>query len=125
MPATTPNTVDTATVIATEPSVTKKSFCVSGSASACPRASTITLGDLPPELRAGHDGDHGEGGYRHARDAWEKRYFQDLLTEAGGSVARAAELAGLHRSTLYEKLARIGLVQGEGEPGKKAAAPGK
>ncbi len=82
----------------------------------------ITVADLPPELRTNHDGDHGEGGYRHARDAWEKRYFQDLLTEASGSVARAAELAGLHRSTLYEKLARIGLVQGEAELAKKPAA---
>ena len=65
------------------------------------------------------EGDPGEGGYRRARDTWEKRYLQDLLDEAGGSVAKAAELAGLHRSTLYEKLARIGLVQGEGEAGKR------
>ncbi len=28
-------------------------------------------------------------------------------------MARAAELAGLHRSTLYEKLARLGLVEGK------------
>jgi DNA-binding protein Fis len=33
-------------------------------------------------------------------------------------VAKAAELAGLHRSTLYEKLARVGLVPHE-EKGKK------
>jgi len=79
------------------------------------RGEVIGLGDLPPELKPGQDGDHGEGGYRHARDAWEKRYFQELLEEASGSVARAAELAGLHRSTLYEKLARIGLVQGDPE----------
>ena len=83
------------------------------------RGEAITLADLPPEVRGGHDGDHGEGGYRQARDAWEKRYLQDLLAEAGGSVARAAELAGLHRSTLYEKLARIGLVQGDPDAGKK------
>lgn len=31
-----------------------------------------------------------------------------------GSVAKVPELAGLQRSTPYEKLARIGLVQGEG-----------
>ncbi len=86
------------------------------------RGDTLTLADLPPELKASHDAEPGEGDYRHARDAWEKRYFQDLLAEAGGSVARAAELAGLHRSTLYEKLARIGLVQGE-EGGKKNGGP--
>jgi two-component system response regulator HydG len=84
------------------------------------RGDAITLADLPPEVKASHEPEHGEGGYRHARDAWEKRYFQELLEEAEGSVSRAAELAGVHRSTLYEKLARIGLVQGEGEGGRRA-----
>ena len=76
------------------------------------RGEAVTLEDLPPELRSpGGEGEHGdEGGYRNARDAWERRYFEELLKEAGGSVGKAAELAGLHRSTLYEKLARIGLV---------------
>jgi two-component system response regulator HydG len=75
----------------------------------------ITLADLPPELSppaadaatGGADG----GRYRRARDAWEQRFLEDLLREAGGSVGKAAELAGLHRSTLYEKLARFGLVE--------------
>ncbi|MGE5049245.1 MAG: helix-turn-helix domain-containing protein, partial [Deltaproteobacteria bacterium] len=69
--------------------------------------------DLPPELAevtqepaAGG----GEGRYRRARDAWERKFLEDLLREAGGSVGKAAELAGIHRSTLYEKLARHGLV---------------
>jgi len=76
------------------------------------RGDALALSDLPPELTpesaAGAD---DEGRFRRARDAWEKRYLEDLLREAGGSVARAAELAGLHRSTLYEKLSRYGLVE--------------
>jgi two-component system response regulator AtoC len=77
------------------------------------RGDAITLADLPPELAqpardAANGG--GEGRYRKARDAWEKRFLEDLLREAGGQVAKAAELGGLHRSTLYEKLARYGLV---------------
>jgi two-component system response regulator AtoC len=83
------------------------------------RGDAIALSDLPPDPRASPGGESGEGGYRGARDSWEKRYFQDVLEQAGGSVAKAAELAGLHRSTLYEKLARIGLLQGEGEPGRR------
>jgi DNA-binding NtrC family response regulator len=83
------------------------------------RGDAITVADLPPDPRPTHEGDAGEGGYRRARDGWEKRYFQELLDEAGGSVAKAAELAGLHRSTLYEKLARIGLVQGDGDSAKR------
>jgi len=79
----------------------------------------ITVADLPPELSpaaaegagAGADG----GRYRRARDAWELKFLEDLLREAGGSVGKAAELAGLHRSTLYEKLARFGLVEKEGK----------
>ncbi|HSM91570.1 MAG TPA: sigma-54 dependent transcriptional regulator [Anaeromyxobacteraceae bacterium] len=76
----------------------------------------ITLADLPPELAPGAPAEAGgaDGGrYRRARDAWEQRFLEDLLREAGGSVGKAAELAGLHRSTLYEKLARYGLVEKE------------
>ena len=77
------------------------------------RGETITLADLPPELaQPAQDAAAGghEGRYRRARDAWERKFFEDLLREAGGSVAHAAELAGIHRSTLYEKLTRYGLV---------------
>jgi two-component system response regulator HydG len=77
------------------------------------RGDAITLADLPPELAqpAQEPGAGGvEGRYRRARDAWERKFFEDLLREAAGSVARAAELAGIHRSTLYEKLTRYGLI---------------
>jgi len=72
----------------------------------------LALADFPPEIAARAAEVAGEGRYRAARDAWEKRYLEDLLREAGGSVGKAAELSGLHRSTLYEKLARYGLVEG-------------
>ncbi|HEX9051385.1 MAG TPA: sigma-54 dependent transcriptional regulator [Anaeromyxobacter sp.] len=77
------------------------------------RGDAITLADLPPELspHPGDAGASGEGRYRRARDAWERKFFEDLLREAGGSVGKAAELAGIHRSTLYEKLSRYGLVE--------------
>jgi two-component system response regulator HydG len=80
------------------------------------RGDVITPGDLPPEVKGGHESDQ-EGGYRKARDTWERRYFQELLDGVNGSVARAAELAGLHRSMLYEKLARMGLLPGGDRPG--------
>jgi len=81
------------------------------------RGEAITLADLPPELSqsAAQEPAAGaaEGRYRRARDAWERKFLEDLLREAGGSVGKAAELAGIHRSTLYEKLARYGLVEKE------------
>ena len=80
------------------------------------RGEFITLADLPPELTpaptSAEGGDDG-GRYRRARDAWERRWLEELLREAGGSVGKAAELAGLHRSTLYEKLTRHGLAEKE------------
>ena len=77
------------------------------------RGDAIGLADLPPELSPppAEPGSAAEGRYRRARDAWERKFFEDLLREAGGSVGKAAELAGLHRSTLYEKLTRYGLVE--------------
>ena len=38
-------------------------------------------------------------------------FLEDLLREVGGNVSKAAEAAGLHRSTLYEKLTRFGLAE--------------
>ena len=67
--------------------------------------------DLPPEVRSA-SAEADEGNYRRERDRWEKEYLEGLLRAAGGSVQQAAEQAGLHRSTLYEKLARFHL---EGE----------
>ncbi len=76
------------------------------------RGEAVTLADLPPEIVPGPpDAGGGEGRYRKARDGWERKFFEDLLREAGGSVGKAAELAGIHRSTLYEKLTRYGLVE--------------
>ncbi len=77
------------------------------------RGDAITLADLPPEIAQppNDGGGGGEGRYRKARDAWERMFFEDVLREAGGSVGKAAELAGIHRSTLYEKLTRYGLVE--------------
>jgi DNA-binding NtrC family response regulator len=48
-------------------------------------------------------------GYQEARRQFEVRYFTRLLETHGGNVQRAAEAAGLHRTTLYEKLAKMGL----------------
>ncbi|HTO99012.1 MAG TPA: sigma-54 dependent transcriptional regulator [Myxococcales bacterium] len=73
------------------------------------KGDSLRVEDLPPEVRVAENG-VPEGSYRRERDEWERHYLEQTLREAGGSVAKAAEVAGLHRSTLYEKLARHGLV---------------
>ena len=73
------------------------------------KGDSLRVEDLPPEVRTAESNGE-EGSYRRERDEWERQYLAQTLREAGGSVAKAAEIAGLHRSTLYEKLARYGLV---------------
>ena len=79
------------------------------------RGDAITLADLPPEL-AQPAAEAGRGRRRGALPARARRLGEEVPrgpAARGGRAAsaKAAELAGLHRSTLYEKLARYGLVE--------------
>jgi two-component system response regulator AtoC len=55
------------------------------------------------------DTDVSRASFQDARRVFEERYFVQLLEAHGGNVQRAAEAAGLHRTTLYERLAKLGL----------------
>ncbi len=52
-------------------------------------------------------------GYRSARERllgrFERRFLQQLVTQAGGNVSRAARIARLNRTTLYRLMERYGL----------------
>jgi transcriptional regulator with PAS, ATPase and Fis domain len=52
-------------------------------------------------------------GYRTARERllgrFERRFLQQLVTQAGGNVSRAARIARLNRTTLYRLMERYGL----------------
>ena len=67
---------------------------------------------LPPDI-AGASGNRGPGTehprFQEARRAFERAYFTRLLDDAEGNVQKAAEAAGIHRATLYDKLAKLGL----------------
>ena len=45
------------------------------------------------------------------RSAAEKRQIERALGETGGQLAKAASLLGVSRTTLWEKMTRLGLVQ--------------
>jgi DNA-binding NtrC family response regulator len=53
------------------------------------------------------------GGYRKARErllgGFERRFLQQLVTEADGNISRAARIARLNRTTLYRLMERYGL----------------
>jgi len=53
--------------------------------------------------------------YRAAREAFDRLYFERLIAEEGGSIARVAERAGLERTHLYRKLRALGLPAGRRE----------
>ena len=52
---------------------------------------------------------------REAREAFERAYFEQLLTREGGSIARVAEKSGLERTHLYRKLKALGITVGKKE----------
>ena len=50
---------------------------------------------------------------REAREAFERAYFERLLAQEGGSIARVAEKSGLERTHLYRKLKALGFSTGK------------
>jgi two-component system, NtrC family, response regulator AtoC len=80
------------------------------------RAALISDGELllpealPIELKGDRqqDAEPAElSPFKEARRVFETRYFRRLLEETAGNVQKAAELAGIHRTTLYEKLGKL------------------
>ena len=53
--------------------------------------------------------------YREAREAFERVYFEHLLSREHGSMSRVAESSGLERTHLYRKLKALGLPVGRRE----------
>jgi two-component system, NtrC family, nitrogen regulation response regulator NtrX len=53
--------------------------------------------------------------YREAREAFERVYFEHLLSREHGSMSRVAERSGLERTHLYRKLKALGLPVGRRE----------
>ncbi len=71
--------------------------------------------DLPPELHhAGHraEADLPLGTMRDAVEHAERQAIQRALDACGGNRSRAADVLGIHRSGLYQKMARYGWKDG-------------
>lgn len=60
--------------------------------------------------RAGFKAESQPLPFREARDAFERRYFENLLQLASGNVSEAARLAGIARQNFYGHIERLGIV---------------
>ena len=69
------------------------------------------LGESEPARPAGPSGPGTRWpiDYRRSRDQFEREYLLSLVNQAGGNMTRAAELSGISRRNLYDKLQRVGL----------------
>jgi DNA-binding NtrC family response regulator len=56
-----------------------------------------------------------DGPYRDVRDAFDRLYFERLLSREQGSMSRVADRSGLERTHLYRKLKALGLPVGRRE----------
>jgi len=80
--------------------------------------STVSVVHLPTEISGLNSSEHVRiapgitteapvHSYREAREDFERSYFHQVLAAANDNMNQAANLAGLHRSSLYEKLIRL------------------
>ena len=60
----------------------------------------------PPKVDSGFDET-----YSQARERFDREFIQSKLAQCGGNVVKAARDMGLGRSTLYKKMALLGMVQ--------------
>jgi len=72
------------------------------------RGASLMPGDLFPEVGRGQDGASGEiATLSEVRDAAERRQILRALRMTDGQVMKAAELLGVSRTTLWEKMRRL------------------
>ena len=75
----------------------------------------LELSDLPEPMREELSGKASAVVPGTLQDL-ERLRIVEVLRQAKGNKKRAALVLGIHRSTLYSKLRRYGLMAAEGEP---------
>lgn len=83
----------------------------------------ILVEHLPAEIREKRRQDTDEhetaGPLREQLRLAEKRAIENALAQSGGSRALAARILGIHRSALYPKLRKHGLLERQRKPGRR------
>ena len=81
-------------------------------ASIIARGNMIQPDDLPEQIRLNNDqaqekiGSSLKGNLKHILEETEKQVIDDVLRSVQGNKTRAAEILGIHRTSLYDKLNR-------------------
>ncbi len=86
------------------------------------RYSAIALEDLPKRVRAAQASDTfviptDDPSALPSMEEVERQYMRKVLEAVGGNKAQAARILGIERKTLYRKLERFGMGEGEGREG--------
>ena len=71
----------------------------------------IDIGDLPERLRGRLSEDLAEDEMFLSLEELQRRHILRVLESVGGNKARAAEVLGIGRATIYELLAKMKVVE--------------
>jgi DNA-binding NtrC family response regulator len=92
-----------------------------GNACMMAERNVLDVPDLPEHVRNSNPRHHQPADLV-SLDELQKKYLLHVLGEVGGNKAKAAEILGISRTTLYDMLARIELIGGSPPLSRKKAA---
>lgn len=98
---------------------------VIGNAAMMTQGSTIDVDDLPELLKNTASLGSGADEDMLSLQELQNRHVAKVLERVGGNKARAAEILGISRTTIYEMLSKMNENESESDPGTKAAGATK
>jgi len=98
---------------------------VIGNAAMMTQGHTIDVSDLPAPLNGPESVGTAEDEGLLSLQELQNRHVARVLERVGGNKARAAEILGISRTTIYEMLSKMNENKEEGGSGNKAAGAAK
>jgi DNA-binding NtrC family response regulator len=98
---------------------------VIGNAAMMTQGSTIDVDDLPELLKVTPSNGNAADEDMLSLEELQNRHLARVLERVGGNKARAAEILGISRTTIYEMLSKMNENHPASDPGTKAAGAAK
>ena len=76
-----------------------------------PAAQPATTHQGPPRKSRQTETPASPMDYREARERFEREYLREVIDRAEGNMTRAAQISGISRRNLYDKLEKVGLAE--------------